>query len=237
MPTTLMHLTKKLWKSAALLTGVFGYYGVAIATDYLLVTRLGLATNPLRFALLGLSELMLGGAAVFLALRLTNLTLADVGWTRHRVGPDLSIGFGIAIAFAALQFLVIIPATGGAGRSDVAVAAGQIGETLPNLGGFLVLALFGSTSEELLFRGLLLGGLAIVTGWGWIGRSLATIVTVLLFAFSHGYQGWAGIVDTGLYGGLTLSLLYWWRGARLTAPIAAHVGWNVLASLVIFARF
>lgn len=228
---------KKLWQSAALLMGVIGYYTVAIATDYVLVTQLGLASSPWRFALLGLAEFILGGAAVVLALRLANLTLADVGWTGRRAGPDLAVGLAVAAAFAALQFMVIIPATGGAERSDVAVAAAQIGETLPDLGGFLVLALFGSTSEELLFRGLLLGGVAIVAGGGWIERSIATLVTILLFAFSHGYQGWAGIVDTGLYGGLTLSLLYWWRGARLMAPIAAHVGWNVIASLVIFARF
>jgi membrane protease YdiL (CAAX protease family) len=228
---------RKLRESAALLSGVIGYYAVAIATDYLLVTQLGLASSPLRFALLGLAEFIFGGAAVVLALRLANLTVADVGWTSVQAGPDLALGLGIAVAFAALQFLVIIPATGGAERSDVAVAVGQIGETLPGLGGMLFLALFGSASEELLFRGMLLGGLAIVLGGGWIRRSIATMVTVLLFALGHGYQGWAGVIDTGLYGGLTLSLLYWWRGARLMAPVAAHVGWNVLASVIIFAGF
>ena len=54
------------------------------------------------------------------------------------------------------------------------------------------------------------------------------------FAFSHGYQGWAGIVDTGIYGGLVLSLLYWWRGGRLAAPVFAHIGWNLIAALGIY---
>lgn len=228
---------KKLQKSAALLFGLMGYYAVAIAADYLLVTQWGLASSPLRFAFLGLAEFIFGGAAVVIALHMAHITLADVGWTSRRAGPDLAIGLAVALCFAALQFLVIIPATGGAERSDVIVASAQIGETLPSLGGFLVLALFGSTSEELLFRGLLLGGVAIVAGGGMVSRIIATILVVLLFAFSHGYQGWAGIVDTGFYGGLSLCLLYWWRGARLMAPIAAHVGWNVLASTIIFLRF
>lgn len=33
-------------------------------------------------------------------------------------------------------------------------------------------------------------------------------VTVIFFAALHGYQGWAGVVDTGLYDGVTLTLLY-----------------------------
>jgi membrane protease YdiL (CAAX protease family) len=63
------------------------------------------------------------------------------------------------------------------------------------------------------------------------------VIVVVLFALSHGYQGWAGIIDTGVFGGLLLSLTYWWRGMRLAAPIAAHAAWNVIAAFVIFAAY
>jgi hypothetical protein len=220
---------------AAFPFGLVAWYAVVVAADYVLVTQAGLTTG-LRFAILGLIELAFGGAVVVLALRMAGLKLANVGLTTMHAGADLLIGFGVAVAFAALQFLVIIPATGGATRSDIVANAAQIGDTLPGLLGFFVLAVFGSTSEELLFRGLLLGGLAIVAGGGVGARPVATILVVVLFALGHGYQGWAGIVDTGLYGGLLLSLLYWWRGARLAAPIAAHMGWNAIASTLVFLQ-
>jgi len=63
------------------------------------------------------------------------------------------------------------------------------------------------------------------------------LIVAILFALSHGYQGWEGILDTGVYGGTLLSLLYWWRGKRLAAPIAAHIGWNLIASIGIFAFY
>jgi uncharacterized protein len=227
----------KLKRVASVPIGILAWFGLAIAADYVLVTQLELASSGLRFAALGLTQFAIGGAIVVLALRLAGLTPADVGFTTRCLNPDMFIGLTIAVAFAALQFLVIIPATGGSSRSDVVANAAQIGETVPSLAGFLVLAAFGATSEELLFRGLLLGGGAALMGGGTVARVVASAVTILLFAFSHGYQGWAGIVDTGVFGGMLLSLLYWWRGARLAAPIAAHAGWNIIAALVIFTAF
>lgn len=226
----------KVWKWFAFPFGLVAWYTVAITADFVLVRQLGLTTG-LRFALLGLIEFAFGGAVVVLALRMAGLGLADIGWTHKRAGPDLLIGLAVAAAFAGLQFLVIIPATGSASRSDIVANAAQIGDTLPGLFGFLVLAVFGSTSEELLFRGLLLGGIGLAAGGGPTARVVATVLVTLLFGLGHGYQGWAGIIDTGLYGGLLLSLLYWWRGARLVAPIAAHASWNVIASTVIFIQF
>lgn len=227
---------RKTTQSAALLLGLLAWYVVAIATDYLLVRGLGLAGGS-RYALLGIAEIALGGGAVFLALRLADIRPVRIGWTKQDIVPDILVGLLIAILFAALQFVLIIPATGGAERSDIVANAAQIGETSGGLAGVLTLAILGSSSEELLFRGLLLGGIACIAGGGIAARILATKLVVFIFALSHGYQGWAGVVDTGLFGGLALSLLYWWRGGRLAAPIAAHVGWNLIAATVIFLHF
>ncbi len=229
-------MSRRIVHFAALALGLIAWYAIAIAVDYLLVRVVGIPRGG-RFALLGAAQFAVGGGAVLLALRLARLRPADVGWTSKHMRSDLVVGLAIAALFAALQFLVVIPATGGAGRSDIVANAAQIGETPAGLAGMLTLALLGSTSEELLFRGLLLGGIAATGGGGLAARIVATVLVVLLFALSHGYQGWAGVVDTGLYGGLLLSLLYWWRGARLAAPIAAHVGWNVIAATAIFTLY
>ena len=225
----------KLRIVAALLFGLLAWYAAAIVADYVLV-RSGLPAGA-RYAILGAVELFLGGAAILLALRIADMRAADAGLRSDHLASDMAVGLGIAAAFAALQFLVIIPATGGAERSDIVANAAQVGETPGSLAGILVLALLGSTSEELLFRGLLLAGIARLDGGGTLAKAGATVVVVVLFALSHGYQGWAGIIDTGLFGGLLLSLTYWWRGMRLAAPIAAHAAWNVIAAIIIFAAY
>jgi len=96
-----------------------------------------------------------------------------------------------------------------------------------------VLAWTGAFSEEIFFRGHFFTTLRNVLGRSAAGVVIAVIATVVLFAAGHGYQGWAGIVDTGLYGGLTLTLLYLWRGS-LTACIVAHALWNTLATVAIY---
>ncbi|WP_271078053.1 CPBP family glutamic-type intramembrane protease [Aurantiacibacter sp. MUD61] len=226
-------MLKKSLAIAVILFGLVAWYAVVIATDFALTNVLEI-DGGWRYATLGLVEFFLGGAIILLALRMAGLGPKEVGFTTHKLAADLAVGLLIAILFAALQILVLIPATGGATRSDVVANSAQLGTELSTLAGVLTLGLFGSTAEELLFRGLLLGGLASTFGSAFFARMFATIFVVVLFALSHGYQGWAGIIDTGLYGGLTLSLLYWWRGGRLAAPIAAHVGWNVIAAIWLF---
>lgn len=229
-------MTRHVRLFLALIFGIVGWYAVAITTDYMLVSAAPLPPG-VRYAALGVAELIFGGAIIWLALRFARLRLADIGLGRTHLRSDTLIGVGIGLAFAAVQFLVIIPATGGADRSDLVANAAQIGESYAGLFGILILALFGSTSEELLFRGLLLFGLAKLCGGGAGGKTISTVLVTILFALSHGYQGWAGIIDTGFYGGLLMSLLYWWRGVRLAAPIAAHATWNLIAATVIFVAY
>ena len=229
-------MTGSLRLALALIFGLVGWYAIVVAADYMLVSA-GELPPGVRYTALGLVQLVFGGAIIWLALRFARLRLTDAGLVRTELKSDTLVGIGIGFTFAAVQFLLIIPATGGAARSDVVANAAQIGETYAGFSGILILALLGSTSEELLFRGLLLFGLAKLCGGGTAGKIVSTIVVTTLFALSHGYQGWAGIIDTGFYGGLLMSLLYWWRGMRLAAPIAAHATWNLIAATVIFVAY
>lgn len=186
-------------------------------------------TGPVM-PLVGIIQLGLGLLLIAGLLRIGRLDWRAIGWRLDGWPKELAIGLGIAAIFALLQFGFIIPATGGAERSDVVANLAQIGEGPVAIGSMLLFQLMGPTIEEFWFRGLLLNGVAYLAGRGNVGKVIAVAVTTLLFALSHGYQGVAGMIDTGLYGGLTLSLLYFWRKS-LIAPIAAHVGWNMLAVL------
>jgi len=224
--------SKGRW-AGALLLGTLLWLVASIASELIPRVFLGLELEGATYALVGILRAFLGLAAVVVGLRLVPLKLRDVGLVSVQWHSDVLIGAALAVAFALLQFLVVIPNTGGAARSDVVANAAQIGDSPWGVFGFIVLAWTGAFSEELFFRGHFINTL-----WNLMGGSrpalFATIVaTVVLFAAGHGYQGWVGVLDTGFYGGLTLTLLYVWR-RRLTACIVAHALWNTLATIAIY---
>lgn len=223
----------KVRLSVALVAGTALFLGAFVAAQVLAQWAdpfLRGATMPM----MGLLQAGFGGMAIALALwiagwRWSDLPLVD----RETFMSDAVIGLAIAVIFAVVQFLVLIPLTGGASRSDVAANIRQIGEGTGALTGMLAFQVLGPTAEELFFRGLLLTGLASLLGRTIPAAAVATVVVTILFALGHGYQGVIGMVDTGVYGGLTLSLLFWWRKS-IVAPVFAHAGWNMIAVLGLY---
>lgn len=228
--------TRTRWLAAALVGLVLWLIGT-IASQAIPQVLLGLELKGAAFAIVAAIQLVLGPLAVFLALRLVGKRLTDVGLVATQWKVDAVIGLAIAVAFALLQFLLIIPATGGAERADVVANLTQLGDAPSGVLAFIVLAWAGALSEELFFRGLLLTTLRGLFGGGRGATIAASAGVITLFAALHGYQGWAGVIDTGLYGGLTLTALYFLRGCRLTACIVAHAGWNSIASMVLWAYY
>lgn len=219
--------------AGALLLGTVLWFAALIASEVIPQVVLSLELEGPTYALVGAIRALLGFAAVSIGLRVAGLRLRDVGLVSDEWRNEAFIGTTIAVGFALVQLMIIIPNTGGGTRSDVAANAAQIGSSLRGVFGFVVLAWTGAFSEEIFFRGHFFTTLRNVLGRSAAGVVIAVIATVVLFAAGHGYQGWAGIVDTGLYGGLTLTLLYLWRGS-LTACIVAHALWNTLATVAIY---
>ncbi|WP_223250094.1 CPBP family intramembrane glutamic endopeptidase [Marilutibacter maris] len=227
MDTTSPPIPRRRW-IAALVAGTLAWV-LAIAAAFILPQAvLGLRLQGSGHAVVGVLQLLFTVAALALVLRLVRVRWRDIGLVRQRLMRDIGIGLAVAVAFAVLQFAVIIPATGGAARSDVVANLEQM-RGPGGVAGMAVLGALGAFAEELYFRGMLLHGLRGALGPGPLRTGAAVALVALLFGAVHGYQGWAGMVDTALYGGLTLSLLCLLCGGRLAAPIAAHVGWNLLA--------
>lgn len=222
---------------AAALLGSILWLGSTVLSQVFPTVVLGLDLHGGAFAWVALVQALLGPLAVLAALRPVGCRLSSVGLVSRQWQADAMIGAAVAVAFAALQFGVLIPATGGGSRSDVVANAAQIGDTLPGLLAFLALACAGALSEELFFRGLLLNVVQRILGGGRAALIAAVALVSTVFALLHGYQGWAGMVDTGLFGGLAMTLLYLGRGRRLTACIVAHAGWNAIASAVIWSAY
>ena len=226
-------LARGRW-SLALVLGTALALVALIASELVTGLVLGFPVEGIDVALVGLLRILLVPLAIWIGLRPVGIGFRQLGLRGPRVGVDALAGLAVASGFALLQFGVIIPMTGGAARSDLVVESARIGDTWTGVAGFLILALTGAPAEEVLFRGHILTTLRNAFGPTRWSLPTASAIIILAFGFLHGYQGWAGVVDTGLYGGLVLTVLFLWRGGRLTAPIVAHAGWNVLATIGIY---
>lgn len=222
---------KKL--AMVLLLGSFLYVFIAFSSQIIPFVLFGLPQLGMSFVIVGFIQLIVGLYAISFSLRCINLKFSNVGFTTDHLGKDVLIGASVAIIFALLQFLIIIPNTGGAERSDVVANSSQVGSSLSGVIGMLGLVWTSVFFEELFFRGFFFTVLRRLLGNSRFSLSAAIIVTVLFFGALHGYQGWVGVIDTALYGGLILTLLYVWRG-RLTACIVAHGLWNTLAVMGVY---
>jgi len=87
--------------------------------------------------------------------------------------------------------------------------------------------------EELVYRGFMLTRLEAVFGSTVIGMFLAVLAQAVVFGLIHYYQGWAGMVLTGI-GGFIFGLGYYLSGRNLWALILAHGLVNTYGLTMIF---
>lgn len=224
------------WVAGLLVGTVLWAVAVFLAHSFPVIV-LGRELAGPTYSIVALLFAPLAFGAVSLGLRLARCPLSAAGFTLEHALADVLVGVAVAVLWATLQFVIIIPLTGGAERADVVVNAGQIGTTLSGLGGVVLLAWGGGFAEEVFFRAHLMTTLRGIFGASRVAGSLVVLVPTVLFAMVHGYQGgWIGMLDTGVFGGATLSLLFFWRG-RLMPCVVAHALWNTIASVVIFVWY
>lgn len=229
-------VTRARW-AAGLAVGSLLWFVALFGANAAPSVLLGLRLEGPTYALVALLFAPLALAAVWVGLRVARVPLRQAGFTLVRARSDFLVGTLVAVAWALLQFLLLIPLTGGAERADIVVNSQQIGGTLPGLAAFVLLAWGGGFAEELYFRALLMTGLRGALGDGPLRRALVVLLPTVMFAVLHAYQGgWIGILDTGAYGGLTLSLIFAVRG-RLLPCVVAHAMWNSIAAVVIYAAY
>ncbi|MDP2497429.1 MAG: CPBP family intramembrane metalloprotease [Candidatus Palauibacterales bacterium] len=92
-------------------------------------------------------------------------------------------------------------------------------------------------AEEVFSRAHRMTTLRGILGRSRVATTFVVLVPTVLFGRLHGYQGgWVGMLDTGVYGGAALSLLFLWRG-RLLPCVVAHALWNTIAAVIIFVWY
>jgi membrane protease YdiL (CAAX protease family) len=226
-----MTLTISRWRwLAAFGVGVLLWFLSTVPAGLITLALFGQPDTLTGMSLAVFGVLRLGVALVGLmaALAIVRRTIGDlgswqVGWRNH-----LLIGGLIGVLLPLLQFALVIPATGGALREDVIASRSLIGDGWMGLVGVLILSwTLAAVGEELFFRGHI-----IYTMRGWLGShpaalGVAIAVSVLLFAATHAYQGWVGMVDVGLTG-LLYAVLYYRSGSLLPSMIAHGINNSLL---------
>jgi membrane protease YdiL (CAAX protease family) len=187
---------------------------------------LALVKNPenLKGSPLAIYALIRAGFVIIgftVALRILPVKFDVLGVTTDQWRGDVPIGLLVGLVWGLVQLFILIPATGGASRSDVIESRALMGSSLLDLMGLIVLGwVQGGLAEELFFRGHLIRSIQRLINNVQLATVIGVAVSVLYFGLSHRSQGWIGVMDTAV-SGLIFALLFIWRG-RLTAPIVAH---------------
>ncbi len=199
--------------------------GVEVAVFlFLIVPSLVLSLFAVRQG--QLSFVLAATATIFRDLGLVGLILfflwrngepvARIGWTQRHLVRELIVGvvcfvpLFLGAAYLERELLRV-------GLSAPAVPPHFLevhGPAEEVLAGVLVTVV--ALAEETIFRGYLLLRLRAVLR----STTAAVLLSSLVFAVGHGYEGSAGLVTVGVMGAV-FALVYLWRGS-LTAPIVMH---------------
>jgi CAAX protease family protein len=90
-----------------------------------------------------------------------------------------------------------------------------------------ILVIVVAISEETIFRGYLILRFKSVTG----SRAAAVVLSSIIFAIGHGYEGLGGVIIVGCLGAF-FALVYLWRKS-LVAPIVLHFMQDFIAIILL----
>jgi len=175
----------------------------------------------------------LSSAGVILALGWAGLAIGTrelgrdaLGLGRPGWGPVLLWALATAVFIHLLQgFFFVVRRWAGVRESRI------LGQMLPRGPKesllFALLSLAAGVGEEMAFRAFAIPALALVTG----SVTSAVLLSSVAFGLLHGYQGWIGILRTGLMG-CTLAVTFVVTGSIWPA-VLAHAALDIVSGLVL----
>ena len=170
-----------------------------------------------------------GAVAVVAALMLPGIGLADLGLRLPDLGSlapqggdhTMSLVVGAVVGFAvAAVALVLLQRRRPTSRPPHNAAVDAMMPATPAARrGWAGLALSAGVTEEITYRGLVVLALALAVPG--LPHGAVVVVAAVLFGFAHWYQGWIGMVSTGVVGA-AFTQLYLTTGSLLL-PMMLHV--------------
>lgn len=190
---------------------------------------LGMRPEELTFKFVAIAVIAHNVGLVSLVLYLvwrSGEGLGAVGWSAHQPGREALLGVVLFIPF----FVGLVLLEGLLRRMGLSAPSAPPAYLLPQGGGEYVLALVLVTAvaigEETIFRGYLIRRFAGVAA----SRTTGVVLSTVIFAVGHAYQGSVGVVAVGAIA-LAFTAIYFWRGS-LVAPIVMHFLQDFLGILI-----
>jgi membrane protease YdiL (CAAX protease family) len=218
------------------LTIVLGYALFIAPNLFFGISKVNGGLQGINLLLMALFQCVSVVGLIYYSLRALRKGFQDIGWSFANWRSDGLLGLIVGGGWAVLQLAIIIPATGGAERADVAQMIDTMDGTAVGLLSYLALGVIGGgITEEIFNRGFSINVLRTTFRSPRVGVWVASGISVLLFALAHmptDLLSWFDIlVPTIAY---TLLFLH---TQRLTASIVAHSVYNAVAILSIYFMY
>jgi membrane protease YdiL (CAAX protease family) len=154
---------------------------------------------------------------------------AQLGWTARHLPREIGMGIllfvPVAASMAAIEILLHVLGIHGAPSLPVPAILRPEGPFELALATAMVAVV--AVVEEVIFRGYLVLRLRRLSQ----SRAIAVLLSSVIFALGHGYEGAMGVITIGWLG-LLLAVLRLWRGS-LAAPIAIHFLQDLLSVVIL----
>lgn len=214
-------------------TIILGYLLFIIPDVFFGVTKLNGGKIGINLLFIGLFQFVTVTALLYFSLKILGKKFSDIGLRSKNLGTDILLGLLFGALWTILQFVFIIPNTGGINRPDIYGLSEMYDGTLMGTLSFAALGVIGGgITEELFNRGYFINVLKETFKNPKTGLWFSAILSILIFAFGHlptSALDWFDIlVPTLLY-----TILFIWT-KRLTACIAAHGVYNMSAIILTY---
>lgn len=187
----------------------------------------------INFTIVGLLQAALILPLIYFGLKHLKIDKEKIGISKKNIGRDALIGVGVAICWAIVQFVWLIPSTGGAGRKDIVEILAMIDGQWINVLWYIPLGVIGGgLTEEIYNRGFFIGVISETFDHSKIAVFIAAILSILFFIAGHLPTDLVEWVDL-LIPTIAYTILYL-STKRLTASIVAHGLWNTLAVVLVY---
>ncbi|WP_318344491.1 CPBP family intramembrane glutamic endopeptidase [Flagellimonas baculiformis] len=214
-------------------TIILGYLLFIIPDVFFGVTKLNGGKIGINLLFIGLFQFVTVTALLYFSLKILGKKFSDIGLKSKNLGTDMLLGLLFGALWTILQFVFIIPNTGGINRPDIYGLSEMYDGTLMGTLSFAALGVIGGgITEELFNRGYFINVLKETFKNPKTGLWFSAILSILIFALGHlptSALDWFDIlVPTILY-----TVLFIWT-KRLTACIAAHGIYNMSAIILTY---
>lgn len=214
-------------------TIILGYLLFIIPDVFFGVTKLNGGKIGINLLFIGLFQFITVTALLYFSLKILGKKFSDIGLKFENLGTDLLLGLLFGGFWTILQFVFIIPNTGGINRPDIYGMSKMYDGTLFGTLSFVALGVIGGgITEELFNRGYFINVLKETFKTPKTGLWFSAVLSILIFALGHmpvSALDWFDIlVPTILY-----TVLFIWT-KRLTASIVAHGVYNMSAIILTY---